>query len=310
MNDVINVLLIDDDKFNFDSLKNRAAKNRVVLHFKDNLQDGIIELRANAKLDAVILDGIAFLNPGQVRGSEKSNFVHQALTEIKMLEKEQERVIPHCVLTAWFDQLKDSLDGRTSVYDKKKVSLEETLMSELFNDLKRQVLEAGMLKIRRKYEEIFDVVQPKYFSSQVYENVAFIMALVERGKIQKSNFNTIREVLEAIFLRANSLDKYLIPDELLKIDGRPNLEWCYRYLSGQQIDIRDNVTIKKSYLAKTPIVPAHIGRSIDYVKQVTSIFSHTYNDSWSKYSFKSSALAIGEILIWFKQYVDKNYPHI
>jgi hypothetical protein len=309
MSTVINVLLIDDDKDNYDSLKNKAARNHVLLHFKDNLKDGMKELKENMNLDAVILDGKAYLEPGQQRGTEKENFVHEALTQIRILENEQERVIPKCVLTAWYDQLKDSLDGRTCIYDKKKISLDEKLLTEMFNNLREDVNQAGVLNIRRKYADVFTAVSD-ILPNATTVTLNRILSLVEEGRIDQNDFNSIREVLEAFFVKANAIDKSLVPDDLIKQDGRPNLEWCYRYICGLQTDVRDGDILKISFPKKASIVPSHIGRSIDYVKQISSILSHNYPNRWTALSFKSAALALGEILIWFKEHVNNNYQNI
>ena len=106
------VLMIDDDRDNFDSLKNKAAYKGIMLKYAESLEEMLDELKANLQIDAVILDGKGFRKKGQLKGTEKEDFVHEALTELKILEREQDRIIPKCVYTAWYDQLKDSLESR------------------------------------------------------------------------------------------------------------------------------------------------------------------------------------------------------
>ena len=133
MSTVITVLMVDDDKDNFSSLKNKAALKGIQLKFTDNLEDMVVELKGNLNIDAVILDGKGFKKRGQTKGSEKEDFVHEALTDLKLLEKEQDRNIPKCVYTAWYDQLKDSLESRVRVFDKKKLALDDNLMEDFFD---------------------------------------------------------------------------------------------------------------------------------------------------------------------------------
>ncbi len=312
MSTIITVLMIDDDKDNFDSLKNKAALKGIQLKYAESLEDMLDELKINLEVDAVILDGKGFRKRGQLKGSEKEDFVHEALTELRFLEKEQDRIIPKCVYTAWYDQLKDGLESRVRVFDKKKLALDSTLMDEFFQFLHKEVTASFAKKIRTKYKDVLQGFGGKYIPVDKESTFIQVLTLLESNEpIQQSDFNTLREIFEAILKRANSIDNSFIPSDLIKTDGRPNLEWCYRYLSGLQTDVKNaSNTIINSYAHKPSIASAHISRSIDYVKQVTSILSHTYSEPWTPFAFKSAALALAEIIIWFKNYIDSKYPNI
>lgn len=306
------ILMIDDDRDNFDSLKNKAAYKGIMLKYAESLEEMLDELKANLQIDAVILDGKGFRKKGQMKGTEKEDFVHEALTELKILEREQDRIIPKCVYTAWYDQLKDSLESRVRVFDKKKMALDSNLMDEFFGYLQNEVAASSYKKIRLKYKDVLACYGSKYIPSTEEASLIKLLSLAESNDpVKDSDFNSIRLRLEAILKRANTIDAAFIPNDLIKPDGRPNLEWCYRYLLGLATDVRDaSNTVVNSYPAKTPIVPQHISRSLDYVKQVSSIFSHTYVDVWTPFSFKSTTLALAEIIIWFKNYIDSKYPTI
>ncbi len=60
MSTIITVLMIDDDKDNFDSLKNKAALKGIQLKYAESLEDMLDELKINLEVDAVILDGKGF----------------------------------------------------------------------------------------------------------------------------------------------------------------------------------------------------------------------------------------------------------
>src|SRR5688572_283844 len=162
MSSTITVLMIDDDKDNFDSLKNKAAFKSIHLKYAESLEEMLEELKINLKIDAIILDGKGFRKKGQIRGSEKEDFVHEALTELKMLEKDQDRVIPKCVYTAWYDQLKDGLESRVKVFDKKKLALDPNLMEDFFNYLHSEVAASSMKKLLNKYQDVFGAFGSKY----------------------------------------------------------------------------------------------------------------------------------------------------
>ena len=312
MSNPITVLMVDDDKDNFSSLKNKAALKGIILKFTDNLEDMVMELKANLNIDAVILDGKGFKKRGQTKGSEKTDFVHEALTELKLLEKEQDRNIPKCVYTAWYDQLKESLESRVRVFDKKKLALDDNLMEDFFAYLHSEVAASGLKKIKEKYKNILDVVGGKYIPDTKEASIIQILSLIESNdSIKQSDFNTLRDIYETILLRANIIDTHFIPGDLIKADGRPNLEWCSRYLSGLLVEVKDSSDkIINTYPKVSTRVPAHIGRSIDYLKNISSILSHGYTESWTSLSYKSAGLALAEILIWFKNHIDKKYPNI
>jgi hypothetical protein len=312
MNNVISIMMIDDDKDNYHSLKNVAAGKGIILKYSESLEEMIEELKTNWQIDGVILDGKGFLKKGQQKGSEKENFVHQALTELRILEKEQDRLIPKCVYTAWYDLLKDGLESRVKVFDKKKLALNEALMNEFFEYLINEVNNSHLKKIRIKYRAVLDGFSERYLPTEKEVYMMQVLILMDGNSlIQKNHFNIIRDILEAIFKRANAIDIKFMPNDLIKSDGRPNLEWCYRYLSGLKTDVKDSSdNVINSYPQKAPIASPHIGRCIDFVKNISSILSHTYDDSWTSLSFKSAVLALSEIIIWFKNYIDLNYPNI
>jgi hypothetical protein len=306
----ITVLMIDDDRDNFDSLKNKAAYKNILLKYAESLEEMLDELKTNLKIDAVILDGKGFRKKGQVKGTEKEDFVHEALTELKMLERELDRIIPKCVYTAWYDQLKDSLESRVRVFDKKKLALDSALMDEFFEFLHSEVAVSSAKKIRTKYADVLAGIGGKYLPADKESSIIKLLSTIENNDPAKqSDFNTIRDVFESFLKKANAIS--FLPNDLIKPGGRPNLEWCCMYLSGKKTEIKDaSENIVKTYPKTNSRVPDHIGSSIYYVKQISSIFSHDNKDTWTQFTFKSTALALAEIIIWFKNYIDSKYPNI
>lgn len=313
MNTPLTILMIDDDRDNFDSLKNEAAHNGIILKYVESMEEMIEELSKNLQIDAVILDGKGFLKKGQMRGTEREDFVHEALTQIKLLEQKQNRMIPKCVYTAWYEQLKDGLESRVRVFDKKKLALDKKMKDEFFIYLRNEASGSPSKKIRIKYDEVIAGIGGKYIPGEKEISVIQLLNKVESNdEIKQSDFNSIRELLESIFKRANKIDAEFIPDDMIKNDGRPNLEWCYRYLSGQETFIKKpgSERIIKTYPQKEATAPQHINRAIDYVKHISSMLSHDYEPRWTVLSFKSATLALMEIIIWFKNYIDLKYPNI
>ncbi len=82
----IEILMIDDDKDNYDSLRNFAARQNIYLRYSKSLEEGLAQLKENDKIVGLILDGKGFITAVQEKGSESSNFVHEALTQIALFE--------------------------------------------------------------------------------------------------------------------------------------------------------------------------------------------------------------------------------
>lgn len=296
MSTTIEVLMIDDDKDNYDSLKNYAAAQRIRLRYAKSLDLGIDQLSTNKSLLAVILDGKGFLKSDQEKGSESANFVHQALTEIAILEKEQDRFIPKCVLTAWYEQLEESLNGRVDVFDKKKIALDDELKKMMFSTLKDKVINSKEYKIRHTHSSLFEVVK-KSMTPSIDASLYNILEAAESNKCEKNDFVLVRDVFEAVLKALSRSEIRLIPDNLFKPDGRPNLEYCVRYLKGLNINDRGVELYPKLSSSR---VPEHIANSIDFVKGTSSALSHDYQKNFTAYSFKATVFAMAEILIWLK----------
>lgn len=296
--EVINILMIDDDKANFESYKNAAARQRILLHYTSNLKEGIIQVKNDKKIAAVILDGKGFINPDQQRGSEKVNFVHEALTALALLEKEENRLIPKCVLTAWYDQLAESLADRVKVYDKKVLGNDEYALTEMFTHLKEQVFKTELYKIRKDFQDVFDAVNADPILQSEDSKIYTLLQKYRTNTVEKADFVSAREILESILLKLNKSHNALMPDNLLHSDRRPNLSHCIRYLKGLKINDAAGNLIHAEIEKGKKRVPDHIAYALEYVKETTSFLSHKTDHKWTKYAFDSIVYALCEIILW------------
>jgi hypothetical protein len=251
---------------------------------------------------AVILDGKGFIEPDQVRGSDKEDFVHEALTQITILEKEQRRHIPKCVLTAWYDKLLDSLQSRVQVYDKKKLGLDDNIKANMFNYLKEEVKNSELYKIRKPYSQVFETIGSKGLPIENDTRLYLALSKLNEATVEKSDFNNLRDMLESVLKTINKADPLLLPDSLFKADGRPNLEYCIRYLGGTAITQNNQELFSK---VGGPRIPEHIVKSMEFVKNTASIFSHDYTEKWSMYIYNSIVFSICEIFLWCKGFLNK-----
>ena len=98
--------------------------------------------------------------------------------------------------------------------------------------------------------------------------------------------------MEAIYEKLK--DKGLIPPEIYG-----NLEWTWRYLSGMPVNTRNgNFQIAQLF-------PSHISKNVKTVEELSSTISHHYTENVSIYAYKSGSFALLEVLLWFKNLMEK-----
>ena len=304
---MINYLVVDDRKKDV-LMINQAILRGISLTIVDNLEDMIFELKRNWKFNGVILDGKGFMKRGQEKGSEAFAFVHEALTQIQLLERENDCVYAKCVLTGFKNQLEDSLKGRVRLFDKGELAEDDNKLNEFFEFLKKEASISNTYKLGRKYKDVLEIIETGRLSFiQNTELLELLTKLEFSNNIIQKDFNGLRQILESVLIKFNDIDKTLIPDELFSKFG-PNLKWCKRYLLGLEVLIRDNSnSIIKSFPAQITKLPGHIGHHFEFLLEMGNTFSHPYNEKWTRYAFRSSILALIEILIWVDEFLSKNY---
>jgi hypothetical protein len=95
----------------------------------------------------------------------------------------------------------------------------------------------------------------------------------------------------------------MLDSNCIKADGRPNLAWSLRYLAGLPVNLSSGTTIQ----ATSQVWSIHVSFCAEAVKQITSIFSHTYNEKVTLNAFRAALYSLAEILIWCKDYSKSNF---
>jgi hypothetical protein len=311
MSTAIEVLMIDNDEDNFLSLQGRAAKHRIILKYAENLPDAMVYIKENKKVSGIIIDGKGFIERNQAKGTDKEDFVHEALSQIKLLEAEEKRYIPKVVLTAWYDQLKDSLESRVRVFDKKKIVENDQTLSEFFEYIKEQVKQTNIFKIRDKYNDVFNIVNNSAFdfSEETLDAKMFsLLSTFNSPVVNKTNFNLLRDVFENILIGLKNIG--FLPQVLFYSNGKPDQAKCLIYIYGNDV-YKDATKSHKICLArdtsdKNNYVPEHIIYCLEFVKQLSNSLSHIEKDKWTNNVFNAGVASIIEILLW----IDRQYLNI
>ncbi|MCH2023100.1 MAG: response regulator receiver protein [Saprospiraceae bacterium] len=292
----INVLMIDDDEGLSASIKNRARRFNVIITTATNFKDGFRELENNQKYQAVILDGKAPMNSEQVQGTEAENFVHESIIKLKELELLHERTLPFCVHTAWYIQLEPSLRNRAKIFDKKKTSVNDSLMEEMFEYLHQQIGLLETTKIKLQHPEVFEF-------SETYlddEDNAFLVSILS-PKLSSKREDLMHRLGFIRRLEESILNVYC--KECLKID--PIMFGQGKDTPSRGKDLIDHIKNKK-------LAPLHISFMTYVIYSTQSIAinhkapesSEYYNYPITVYTVQTFINALLDIIIWVKDSIE------
>jgi hypothetical protein len=274
----IEILMIDDDPMQMDALKNFAAIHfKVMLSYARTLEEGIKLLQQNPRIMAIILDGKGVIYQKDSDAEATEAFVHQALTEIALLEKSLNRVWSKCVLTAWYDYLLPGLKNRVEVFDKKMIALEPQRKSEMFEHLLERTQNAAAFILRQKYQPILQWMDNDHFPVSADKKVFESLVHMENGTASPEDFNAIRTLYEMLLKQIKQQQPEALPAKLFHKDGRPNLEWTLRYLAGQDIFDAHKLLVVAHPTGQS-LPPKHVLDCFYFIKNLCSTLSHD-NDS-------------------------------
>jgi len=305
MDNTIDLLFIDDNKDIFNSMIRSARKHNINLICKEHLiPDGLHELTENRKIQGVILDGKGKIKQNQEE--ETFGFVHESLEQIALLEQSQDRLIPKCVYTGLYGDIKPMLEGRNiQIFDKAFGQPEE---EKMFKYLKLQIENTLDFKIRKDNQLVFYALHKDPDLSSRDNQLFLLLKKIVTGTNDNKDLNTARRILERIFKQINKHNKLLLPDNLF-INGDPILGYCVHYLKGNDVKNVEVIIQKGNYKGgkKYARVPFYIANSIQFIKDTGSGDSHDTDDfQFSKYTFGSIVFALCEIIIWYIDNVYKN----
>ncbi|RYE39543.1 MAG: hypothetical protein EOP48_25655, partial [Sphingobacteriales bacterium] len=196
---VYDLLMIDDDIDNYHALKNYAYEQQVVLKYARTLEEGMQELQTSNRILGIILDGKGLLYKGQHDHQTSAAFVHEAITQISLLEQKRGKTYPKCVLTAWYDNLKESLEGRgIKIFDKKKLANDPAVKKDLFHYLTVQAKDSTEYSIRKKFQSIFSLLDEKYIQADADNAFYRACMAVDSGNADPSDYTIIRQLYEMV----------------------------------------------------------------------------------------------------------------
>lgn len=291
----VQILVVDDDKRYYEPLIDRALnKFMLELNVYENWEEAESELSENVNLyAAIILDGKGKLTKDS-HGDDPKH-LKKALEKLDIL-KGKGIYIPRFINTAYYNDL-IAIFGDEKMYSKNKDEV------RLFEDILEALKSNQINKIKTKYPEPFESFGKFYLSQATEAKLIEVLVEIENNSWTRSSFNTLRQVLEAIYLRLHEIDDELIPYGCVRIEKRQvNFKYCSLRLRGEEIH---DLNVKKI----SKVIPDHLGWLIEPLDKVCSICSHTNNEERfvNKYSLQTITFGVMEMLIWFKTFIDENY---
>jgi len=297
-----NILWIDDEHKTLGGTKGRAKRNGIKLIPFKSLNGGMSELERNYPFyDGVLLDAKFFENEDDEKGTENTYNVHRAKEQLLQLKKKFEVFI----LTGQAEVYEDKTFKKafTKVY--KKGSDKE--IDRLFADIKKSAALQEDTQIRHTYKRVFEVCTERYIGEFAGQDILNLLKIKDDINIE-SHFNTIRKVVEDLFLAFN---KYkLLPNEFIN----PNIALNPSSIFLAGLEQRENT--KNIYKQHRHLPDTHLDPQIVYylknILAVTQSGSHRSDTGTfvrsvkTPFLLKSIIFQLLDVIVWFKMYVDSN----
>jgi hypothetical protein len=305
-----NVLWFDDKFESLTNIQESSFTNNIILNGFTNADEGIKELELNFHIyDAVIVDGIFYHKATESGDATKET----AFGEVAkfLIKLENTKKIPWFVLSGQekFTKTDNSLletFKNNKFYDK----LNEQHITSLWSDIKNEADKQIETQIRHKYQRAFEVCTDKYIGSDTVSTLLDLLKTIE-GEIQNQNtedkLNAIRKIIEKLFYAFHDLG--ILPIEVLK--GNGGINNSSKFLAGYH----------PAYKYNEEILPPILASHLKNILQITQDGSHAEGDLSFKvhdfikqistpYLFNSIIFQLLDLLIWFKDFSDKNQVKI
>lgn len=290
----VNVLFIDDKEDEMVEFKTLARQNRILIRTSHtSAESGLEELSSNvSRYDAVILDARAFRKKDQVSGTESIGSLRDCINGINAIERDTKRKIPYCVYTGYMESIDwDAWEDDIQVF------IKGDQQADLFAYLKEEVKKIPESNIIREFSDVFELFDEGHLDLDYRDRLLFVLMNYESRQPRELEgaITQTRKILEGLYKRLHAMGR--LPDDVVP-RGRPNLEWCYRFVSGMPVN---DLTVPGA------IVPEHISWQLKAIKENSSAAgAHDYEESIHNFTLKTMVFALLDVLLWFKKFAKEN----
>lgn len=303
------ILFSDDYEPIFEDSKDIAYKMGVELKCVTNWEDAQTELTNNwDSYDGLILDGKGKLN----EAATGSNVLHMHRA-INWLNQQYAKgyLMPTVIYTAHTGFASENLENQ--------IDMQQPFILDVYNKnitidkVIKLIINYGAnlpeTRLKLQYVDIFKLFDDKRLPQSMNQTMLEILSSLSSFTVDKTDYNKIRDIIEAMLKMANNIDKSFIPDILLNPiqNGRPNLGLSEIYLTGR--DVLDPASRGTILIAKTPtpIIKDHVARIYSSIVNCCQIFSHNTLQKHYHYAYKSTVFGLLEVLKWYRDYLTSKY---
>ena len=295
------VLFVDDnDDINFKQpfIELAFQKGNLELTWVKTWEEAKKNILANkGKYKALILDGKG--QQDTTSKTEDDSFLDIARTWLRDRAVNGD-YIPYVVYSGYAEELQKFF-GSEDIFWKEKN--EEV---SLFEKLNEKIGQTELFRCKHLHPKPFEAIGGDYLPESCSDVLVKLIRWSEEPILTKIWFNSVRDLIEEVFKRANVIDNVaFVPDNQINTgqNGRPKLA------SICALWIGDHNTLSLPDL----VVGDHIGYLLRPLVNLVQMMSHSQItgqnvDTVTIYSFRASVNSLMEILIWFKGYVDAKYP--
>ena len=294
------ILWLEDNDSIVEAFIDLAYQNEIeIIRFK-TAKKAIKELQKNyAIYQGIILDAIGFFEDEK---NEKESKRGLGVIVRNIRESEEYKHLPLFILSGQTDittngDLQDTLSFN-KIYTK---SRDEDI---LLNNLKIEADKLEYTKIKNKYSDVFEACESRFLGKENTENILELALVLEneRNSKLKTNFNNIRLIIETLFSKLTKLK--IIPESI----NQNGLNSCSRYFSNKDNEYK----LKTKYILHPAITfiiwnlinTTNDGSHKDREGLNLDIIDFVDNQN-TEYLFKGNIFRLFDILIYFKEYIDK-----
>ncbi len=282
-----------------------ADNNRICLDGHSSFEEGFEALEKNLeKYDVILLDGLFFEKKGQEVGTEDESGIGMAIAKINELKSK--KVFPWFVLSG-----KDAfIKSENSILKANKVRcFDKTNPSDilqLFEEIKNAAKTQSDFQLKHQYRNILEICNDKYIGANQFERVfSLIKDLENKERIEKTRdlLNSIRKIIESLFVRLGEIA--LIPKEILDRNG---------WINGSS---RFHANKHNDYTHLSEFIHPMVAENLYRLINITQDGSHGEGElrlrvdeylqhNSSDFLYKSTIYLLFDILMWFKEFIDRN----
>lgn len=305
---MIKILFSDDNERLFEDFKDRAFKMGIDLHCVTNWEDAQVALDQNwDKYDGLILDGKGKLD--EAAGGNDAKHLSRSLGWLNQ-QYAKGQFMPTIVYSAYIGTGAGSLEEHIDAAQPFLLGLynKDVDVEIILDKIATNSANLPAYRLKYQYQDIFKLFDDKRLPKNMAQTMLDVLSGLSQASQDKTDYNRIRDLIEAMLKMANSIDGAFVPDKLLNPaqNGRPNLGLSEIYFSGR--DILDFST-KAIVIAKTssPIMKDHVSKIYGAILNSCHIFSHNTTHKHYPYAYKSTVFGLLEILLWYRDYLTTKY---